>query len=161
MSKESKQAREEAIDVLVGDLKRHPLVERMKRYVQHGDISTYEHCERVTDASYRLNRFLRLRADERSLLRAAMLHDFYLYDWHKKDDGTHRWHGFHHAKRAAENAGRLLGASEKERQIIGSHMWPLNLTQVPRSREAWIVCLADKWCSLQETLFMRRKGKRS
>lgn len=160
MSGQSREARAAAIDALVGDLKHHPLVERMKRYKQHGDVSTYEHCERVTEASYRLNRFLRLKADERSLLRGAMLHDFYLYDWHKKDGGTHRWHGFHHAKRAAENAKTLLGVSEKERQIIASHMWPLSPTHIPRSREAWIVCLTDKWCSLQETLFMRRKGRR-
>ena len=83
-----------------------------------------------------------------------MLHDFYLYDWHVQD-GTHRWHGFHHPERAAENAARYIGVSEKEAEIIRYHMWPLTLRHAPSSREAWIVCIADKLCSLEETLFRR------
>lgn len=150
----SYQRDEKAVDAILGGLKRDPFVVRMKNYVQHGRVSTYEHCMNVARASYRLNRRLRLGADEKTLLRGALLHDFYLYDWHEKD-ASHRRHGFHHADAAARNAGTLLGASEQEREIIRSHMWPLTLSRVPKSREAWIVCLADKWCSLLETLFMR------
>lgn len=142
------------IEAALSDLKRDPHVLRMKNFVQHGRISTYEHCENVARACWRLNRRLHLKADEKTLLRGAMLHDFYLYDWHRQD-GTHRWHGFHHADRAADNARRLLHATDEECRIIRSHMWPLTPTKLPKSREAWIVCLADKWCSLLETLFHR------
>ena len=62
------------------DLRQDPLVLRMKNYLQHGRVSTYEHCENVAKACVRLNCGLRLHAEERTMVRAAMLHDFYLYD---------------------------------------------------------------------------------
>ena len=136
------------------ELKRNPDVLRMKEYIQHGSVSTFDHCVAVAETSSRINRALHLHADEYTLVRGAMLHDFYLYDWHERD-GTHRWHGFHHADRAADNARRLLSATDQEYDIIRSHMWPLTLRRIPRSREAWIVCWADKWCSLMETLLRR------
>ena len=37
-----------------------------------------------------------------TLIKGAMLHDFYLYDWHAQDNGEHRWHGYHHAEKARE-----------------------------------------------------------
>ena len=85
----------------------------------------------------------------------ALLHDFYLYDWHDDDGGSHRLHGFTHPEQARQNAVEVFDIDEKEQEIIRTHMWPLTLSAIPKSREAAIVCLADKWCSLQETLFMR------
>ena len=46
------------------------------------------------------------------------------------------------------------------KKVIESHMWPLTLRAFPGSREAAIVCFADKYCSAWETLFMRKKGGR-
>ena len=148
------QTDRERIEGILRDLKEDAAVLRMKRFIQHGRVSTYEHCERVAQLSYWLNRKLHLHADERALLRGAMLHDFFLYDWHEIDD-SHKWHGFQHAGVARKNAVKHFGVGKREQQVIQSHMWPLNLTQLPRCREAWIVCLADKCCSLRETLFER------
>jgi len=126
----------------------------MKGFAQHGRVSTYDHCRHVARLSLRLNRRFHLHADKAALLRGAMLHDFYLYDWHEPGM-SHRFHGFTHPARAAENAARCFGVSRKERDMIRCHMWPLTLTAVPNSREGWILCLADKYCSLMETLRMR------
>ena len=104
----------------------------------------------VVKLSFWINKHLHLSANERALLTGALLHDFYLYDWHEKST-WHRWHGFSHPSRAWENARRHFPMGAKEENIIRSHMWPLIPWQIPKSREAVIVCLADKCCSLYET----------
>lgn len=129
----------------------HEEVQSMKAYIQHGSTSTYEHCMNVVRLSYWLNRRLHLNADERALLTGALLHDFYLYDWHEKSD-WHRLHGFFHPARACRNAKDIFHIGELEADIIESHMWPLTLRHIPKSKEAAIVCLADKCCSVMETV---------
>ncbi|MBQ6594549.1 MAG: HD domain-containing protein [Clostridia bacterium] len=129
--------------------------ERMREtrgHRQHGRVSTRSHEARVALVCWRLDRRLRLGADEATLLRGAMLHDFYLYDWHRDTRG---WHGLRHAARAARNAERYFGADERVKHVIRCHMWPLDPTRIPRTREAWLVCLADKYVSLCETVFRR------
>ena len=133
-----------------------PKARQMRHYIQHGSITTYRHCADVTRMCFWLNRRFRLGADEATLVRGAFLRDLYLYDWHEKD-GDKKWHGFHHAGRALENADRFFSLNQKERHMIHCHMWPLNLTRLPRCREAVILCLADKLCALRETLFYRQK----
>ena len=89
-----------------------------------------------------------------TLLIGAMLHDFYLYDWHDKDD-THKWHGYHHADTALANAIRYFEVNEEIQHIIWCHMWPLNISRFPKTKEARIVCFADKCCSIVETFCKR------
>ena len=120
-------------------------VQSMHGFVQHGRTSTYEHCMNVVKLSFWINKHLHLSANERALLTGALL-----YDWHEKST-WHRWHGFSHPSRAWKNARRHFPMGAKEENIIRSHMWPLIPWQIPRSREAVIVCLADKCCSLYET----------
>ncbi len=141
----------ERIHRLLSGYEKQPEVQLMKRYLQHGKTNTYEHCMNVVRLSYWLNQRLHLKADERALLIGALLHDFYLYDWHEKDSHP-RLHGFHHPFRACRNAERVFGISGLEAGIIESHMWPLTFRHVPKSREAVIVCVADKWCSIMETI---------
>ncbi len=129
-------------------------VQEMKKYIQHGKVSTFDHCESVALASYSLNRKLHLKANEETLLKGAILHDFYLYDWHEKDNGSHDWHGFIHPGRAVTNARKYLKVEDDVASVIDSHMWPLTITKIPKSREAWIVCIADKYVSLKETLYL-------
>lgn len=125
-----------------------------KRFLQHGDISVYEHCINVAFVSLYLARRLPLSVDRRSLIRGALLHDYFLYDWHE-DDPSHRLHGLHHAHRALENACRDFSLNETEKDIISKHMFPLNL-RPPRCRESAIVCAADKFCALLETFGANR-----
>jgi uncharacterized protein len=126
-------------------------VQQMKNYVQHGSISTYDHCLRVACLSYIAARRMRMNIDMRTLVTGAFLHDFYLYDWHNhKRDGLP--HGFTHPKTASLNARRLLGLSNDAAAIIETHMWPLTITKLPRSRAALIVCIADKFCAVSETV---------
>ena len=131
-------------------------VMEMKKYIQHGEMTTYDHCLLVARRSFFLARKLRLRVDERSLIRGAMLHDFYLYDWHVRDDGRKRFHGFHHAKTALFNAQKLYDLSAIEKDIIMKHMWPMNI-RFPKYRESYLVTLSDKICSVMEILKMEQE----
>ena len=54
---------------------------------------------------------------------------------------------------ALREAGDAL-LTDRQRDIIGKHMWPLTL-RPPACREAWIVTMADKYCSLMETIHRR------
>ena len=139
------------------DIKQDALVQSMKKNIQHGCITTYSHCERVTYYSFWFANRLHLRMESRSLIRGAFLHDFYLYDWHEKDS-SHRLHGFHHSATALKNASGRFVLNDVEKNIIYSHMWPLNISRVPKTREAVVVCMVDKLCSMGEIF---RKGSTS
>ena len=127
---------------------------KMKAYIQHGNVTTYDHSVLVAYYSCMLAYKLRLRLDEHALIKGALLHDYYLYDWHEKA-AWHKWHGFRHPYLAAENALRDFELSEKELEIIRKHMWPLTIIP-PTCREAWIVNSADTFISLMETIASRK-----
>ena len=117
---------------------------------QHGSTSVYAHSVRVAACSLRLSRMLRIRTDQRALVRGALLHDYFLYDWHKADP-SHRLHGFYHPGTALRNARQDFALTPREENIIHRHMFPLT-PMPPTTREAWIVCLADKYCAAAETV---------
>ena len=120
---------------------------------QHGDVSVALHCFFAAVVCVRLARALALRVDTRALVRGALLHDYFLYDWHDPDP-SHRLHGFRHPFFALRNAEDDFTLDERERNIIARHMFPL-VPMPPTCREAWIVCGADKLVALRETLDSR------
>ncbi|MCR4923163.1 MAG: HD domain-containing protein [Lachnospiraceae bacterium] len=126
-----------------------PKIRKMDRYTQHGSVSTFRHCYRVAKKSYDMSRWLNLKVNTGEMLKGAMLHDYFLYDWHNRGD---KLHGYHHPHVALKNALKDFSLTNKEQNIIKSHMWPLTITHIPRSREAILVCIADKICSIEETL---------
>lgn len=126
-------------------------VKRMDKYIQHGSTSCLEHCVAVAYISFYIAKKLHIRCDYNSLIRGALLHDYFLYDWHVKDE-NHKWHGFRHAKKALENASRDFDLTPIEMDIIEKHMFPLNL-RLPKYRESNIVSIADKICSTYETIY--------
>ena len=67
-----------------------------KTFIQHGSVSVYAHCLAVAEESVRIARAMKLKVDYDSLVRGALLHDYFLYDWHDNPDGRHNIHGFTH-----------------------------------------------------------------
>ena len=137
------------IDALIQNLEETGRFSDEKKYSQHGSTSVYEHSIHVACTSLSITKKLPFKVDTESLLRGALLHDYFLYDWHEKDK-SHRLHGFFHPGKALQNAREDFSLTKTEKNIILRHMFPL--TPIPPAcREAWIVCLADKYCALKET----------
>lgn len=134
---------------LVDDILACDKVRSMSGYVQHGSTSCLRHSVNVSYLSYLF--CVDHGLDARAVARAGLLHDLFLYDWHfyRRAPGE-RMHGFEHPRKALANASRLFALTPKEQDIILHHMWPLTLTP-PRSREAYVVVMFDKYCSLMET----------
>lgn len=112
---------------------------RMKytqKYMQHSDISVYKHCISVAYTSVELADRLAWNVNRRELIRGALLHDYFLYDWHEKNAG-HRFHGFIHAGRALQNARKDFKLTIREENIILRHMFPLNVVPPMCKRHGW------------------------
>ncbi len=136
-----------------------PEILKMKEYPQHGNTSTYKHCEVVSYLCYKYVIEHNLNVDMDALIRGSLLHDFYLYDWHSPT-GHHKLHGFSHPRVAMENAKKYFpDLSDKEANMIRSHMWPLTLLHIPTSKEAAILAMTDKYCSTMETFKLNNPNK--
>lgn len=122
------------------------IVLQMRDILQHGQgISCYHHCLYVSFVSYCMAK--RMELDYKTAARGAMLHDLYLQKWDETNIGLFR-RLLLHPKMALNNA-KALGISEKEQDIIVHHMWPLT-PALPKSKEAFIVSIADKICASVE-----------
>lgn len=142
------------VDVILN----HEEYMQLANYTHHRPFTTLEHSVRVAQISYNWSKRLEktFNLDTHSITRGALLHDFFLYDWHKlRPDGS-RWHGFRHPRIALNNAERCFELNEKEKDIILSHMWPLTPRR-PKSREAFLVMIADKIASIQEFRYKFRR----
>ncbi|QSX07297.1 HD domain-containing protein [Sedimentibacter sp. zth1] len=122
-----------------------------KEYCQHGNTSCYLHSISVAYYSLRLANVLRLNYDLESLIKGALLHDYFLYDWHKKSK-NHRLHGFSHPVVALKNAKKEYVLNDIETDIIIKHMFPLTILP-PIYKESILVCLVDKICSIKEVFY--------
>ena len=127
-----------------------------KQYIQHGNMTVNSHSMNVAKYSIAISEKLHIPCKRDELIRGALLHDYFLYDWHHKDYvSPHKLHGFYHPGKALDNASREYSLTPREKDIIKKHMWPLTVVP-PMCREAWIVTTADKWCSLMETFHLHR-----
>lgn len=126
----------------------HKIYGQMK-HIRHHNESVYEHCIDTAYASFRIAKKMKL--DYISITRGCLLHDFYLYKF-KRGKGIRFFSApFLHAKNhpliALENALEYFILNRKEQDIIKNHMFPIGF---PRSKEAWIVTLVDKFLAVYE-----------
>ena len=118
---------------------------KIKKYEHHG-VTRFDHSLKVSYYSYRLAKMLKLDSEE--VARGGLLHDFFI----SSDDrnGKERFVStFVHPKMAVENADSIFNISEKEKDIIRTHMFPVNLA-VPKYAESWLVNLVDKAVGISE-----------
>ena len=133
----------------VDDLARRGRLAQEAACLQHGTTTILLHsiavaywCERAA-LRYGLTEHLE------ELRRAALLHDYFLYDWHVSDP-AHAGHALLHGQRACANAREdFPDLTEREANSISCHMFPL--APAPRYREGWVITCADKVCASYET----------
>lgn len=138
-----------------------PKVQSMGKLTHHVCSTTLSHSIYVTKTACRLAKILHIRVHTKDLVRGCMLHDFYLYEF-AKEDMTAYQHGTGHAAVALKNAGKRYDLTRIEQNMIYSHMWPLNVTHLPRYKESVLIVVADKYCAVVEygrSLFRRQRRK--
>ena len=140
---------QESMKPIIYELARDKRIRQMGKYIQHGNTTCLRHCISVAYCSLYIAEKFHLNVDKYSMVRGALLHDYFLYDWHMCK--LKELHGFHHPRIACENAKRDFELNPIEEDIIRKHMWPLTLL-LPVYLETWVVSMADKYCSMAETL---------
>lgn len=146
---------EKEIESFIEELCSNSRFLQTKEHIQHGNITVYEHCIAVAYMSCYIATRFHLPVNYSNLIRGALLHDYFLYDWHNPSHG--HFHGFTHAKKALENASKDFTLTPLEENIILRHMFPLTIIP-PSYLEGWIVCLADKICATRESFFDQKKA---
>ena len=118
------------------DILTHPRYEEMKGYNHHGEISCHYHTLFVSYVTYKACTHTDCNTVEAT--RAAMLHDFYLYDWHFREGRPYEkgWHAFKHPVVALQNAEKYFELNDLQRDIILHHMWPFFLSR-PKTKEGF------------------------
>lgn len=134
--------REEFIDII------NPIIEneaflKTKQKIHHG-INRFDHLMRVSYFSYMISRVLKLNYKETA--RAGLLHDFFT-------DETNNLSQIKslrkHPTYALENARKYFKLTEREEDIIKTHMFPVTFTP-PKYMESWIVDIVDDVASVYE-----------
>ncbi len=92
-----------------------------------------------------------IEVDERTVVRICLLHDLGMLG---RDERYKNFVmcGYLHPKNSANAAKQIWDdIDSKSIKAIKSHMWPLSL-DVPSSKEAFVLCLADKMASFTDLL---------
>ena len=134
---------------IIRPIVKHSNYKKMKSIIHHKKTSAYKHSIKVAYLSYNFYKKHEPNIDLSCLIKGALLHDYYLYDWHIKEK-FHKFHGYKHPKIAYNNAIKdFKDLSNLEKDIITHHMFPLTIMP-PKSKEAWIVCWCDKLAAISD-----------
>lgn len=117
--------------------------------IKHHNTTRLNHLLKVSYYSYKIAKFLRL--DYIDVARGGLLHDFYNTEVRKCNNLKDKILLFsvRHPNEAYENALNNFDLSEKECDIIKSHMFPIDY-KIPKFAESWVVSVVDKALSFDE-----------
>ena len=142
---------------IIFDIVSNDTVKQMEKYKQHYNTNCFEHCKNVAFYSFLICK--KLHFDYISAARAGMLHDLFLYDWRKRENGRKGFHAFTHPQTAYNNAIKLFDLSDLEKDIILKHMWPVTI-KLPKYKESYVITLTDKYCAIKESIEAYKSMKR-
>ena len=107
-------------------------------YCKHHGLTRMEHSIKVSYYSYKISKKLKL--DYKATARAGLLHDFFI----NEDIEQKNISAFIHPYKSLDNSKQYFYLSEKEEDIIISHMFPILPHKIPKYLESWLVSLTDK-----------------
>ncbi|MEA1970250.1 MAG: phosphohydrolase, partial [Thermodesulfobacteriota bacterium] len=126
---------------------------KLADFRHHHYKTRFDHSLEVAWHSFLISRRLSLDCD--AIVRGALLHDLFFYDW--LHEGP-RLHGFRHPWISLKNARKVTTLSNKEKDIIIKHMWPLTIIP-PRYPESWVVCFVDTYCTVKDYVTVNRQKR--
>ncbi|MBQ8342355.1 MAG: HD family phosphohydrolase [Clostridia bacterium] len=131
---------------------------QMKHYKHHVKGSVYDHSVKVAYLCYLHHKRFGTKIDLAEFVRGALLHDYYLYDWHDMAPGR-RLHLFTHPKAALKNATEHYPElTAVQRDMIRSHMFPITPHTLPKTKAGWLICFYDKVAAFSD-YFGKNKWK--
>lgn len=122
---------------------------KLEREEHHHCISRYEHSCNVAYATYKTCK--RLKLDYVSATRAAIVHDFFF----NSNFSNSKDKLLTHSKHSIINASKIMCLSDKEKDMIASHMFPVG-GEVPKTKEGFILDLCDDVVSIKEKLYYNK-----
>ncbi len=124
--------------------------QKMKEISHHG-ITRFDHSLRVAYYSYKITKLLHLEYHETT--KAALLHDFFLDE---VDEENNIKKLLHHPEIACQNAKKYFNLSNRQEDIIKTHMFPVTF-RPPKYLESWIVDLVDDISSFYERFYSTKQ----
>lgn len=117
--------------------------------IDHHNTNRLEHSKKVSYYSYKIAKVFKL--DEEATARAGLLHDFYLETTKEQENFKDKFelYSFKHPEEALENSRKYFKISDREENIIITHMFPFT-KKMPRYKESWIVSCVDKSIAIGE-----------
>ena len=141
-------------DMIVEDIINHDEFQKTKNVNHHG-MNRFDHSLRVSYIAYKIAKFLHVSYEE--VARAGLLHDFFLIN--SKDiaikDKINTL--VNHPMYASAYSEKFFKLSDKEKDIIETHMFPIAPTRLPKYLESWIVNLVDDYVAIREELHVKRR----
>ncbi|MBQ3468854.1 MAG: HD family phosphohydrolase [Bacilli bacterium] len=117
--------------------------QEMKNIPHHG-ITRYDHLMRVSYYSYLICKKLHLNYREAAI--GGLLHDFFTTEL---ADSNSLKALVKHPKCALNNADKYFTLTDREKDIIRAHMFPVTI-QPPKYLESWIVDMVDNGAAIYE-----------
>ncbi len=110
------------------------------KQIEHHGVTRFDHSLKVSYYSYKIAKLLHL--DYKEVARGGLLHDFFLSN-ENRDTKERFFSTFVHPKKAVYKARENFELTEKEIDMIRTHMFPVNLA-IPKYAESWLVSFVDK-----------------
>ena len=144
----------EEYELIIKDIENSKEFQKTKEIVHHG-MNRYEHSKRVSYYSYKIAKRLGLSYEE--VARAGLLHDFFLVN-NKEISLKEKMNTLvNHPKYALAYSEKFFNLTDKEKDIILTHMFPVAPTRVPKYVESWLVDIVDDVVAVFEEIHVKKK----